>query len=151
MSVYIRTLTRQIDDERASRLASDWARPQPSQTFRQKIEQRCLQSESAPSNFTPWPWNGKLMPGSKPAHIEIFRGTASLGFNVHYHAQLHCHKQLSYLLKSSHKIENYNMRELSAKLFGFVVIFNLDKNSPSLWIWKRLKNLNCKKKEKKGK
>lgn len=72
------------------------------------------------------------MPGSKLAHIEIFRGTTSLGFNVHYHAQLHCHKQLSYLLKSSHKIENYNMRELSAKLFGFVVIFNLDKNSPSL-------------------
>lgn len=52
--------------------------------------------------------------------------SASLGFNVHYHAQSHCHKQLSYLLKSSHKIENYAMCKLSAGLFGFAVIFNLD-------------------------
>lgn len=64
--------------------------------------------------------------------IEIVRGAASLGFNVHYHAQLHCHKRLSYLLKSSHKIEHYNMCARSAKLFGFVVIFNLDNNSPRL-------------------
>lgn len=50
-----------------------------------------------------------------------------MGVNVHYYAQLRRHKQLSYLLKSSHKIENYNMCELSAELFDFVVIFNLDK------------------------
>lgn len=72
------------------------------------------------------------MPGSKPALIEICGGTASLGLNVHYHAQLHCHKQLSYLQKSSHKIENYNMCRLSARLFGFVVIFNLDNSSQNL-------------------
>lgn len=29
------------------------------------------------------------------------------------------------------------MCEQSAKLFGFVVIFNLDKNSASQWIWKQ--------------
>lgn len=64
------------------------------------------------------------------AYRIFFRGAASLSFDVHYHAQLHRHKQLSYLLKSGHKIENYNMWELSAELFDFVVIFNLDKHSP---------------------
>lgn len=48
------------------------------------------------------------------------------------HAQLHCHKQLSYLLKSSNKMENSNMCELTARLYGFVVIFNLDYNSSCL-------------------
>lgn len=61
------------------------------------------------------------------AYRNLRKASASLGFNVHYHAQSHRHKQLSYLLKSSYKIENYSMCKLSDRLFGFVVIFNLDK------------------------
>lgn len=45
-------------------------------------------------------------------------------------------------------MENYNMCQLSAKLHGFVVIFNLDKKLPLPMNMKAVLNMNCKRENK---